>query len=124
VTDAGLVHLKGLTKLADFDLGSAGASDTGVADLRGLADLRTLNLGGTQITDRDFAHLKELNKLRCLLFYNTRVTEGGRARLERSLVGLHTQRRHRVSRSDRESSPPPHPSPGRTAGVPALPRAF
>ena len=51
VTDAGLVHLKGLTKLETLNLQSTDISDTGLIHLKGLASLKTLDLRSTKVSD-------------------------------------------------------------------------
>ena len=58
VKDAGLGHLKGLTKLANLDLRNTRVSDAGLKHLRGLTNLLTLYLDGTQVSDAGLAHLK------------------------------------------------------------------
>ena len=45
MTDAGLVHLKGLTKLQTLDLGSTKVTDAGLVHLKGLTQLQSLELG-------------------------------------------------------------------------------
>jgi hypothetical protein len=52
VTDAGLVHLKGLTGLEDLDLYfNKGITDAGLADIGGLVHLRSLRLIMTGVTE-------------------------------------------------------------------------
>lgn len=51
VTDAGLVHLKGLTELQSLDLMATNVSDAGLEHLRGLTRLQSLNLMATKVTD-------------------------------------------------------------------------
>ena len=59
ITDAGLVHLKGLTKLQELHLNETKVTDAGLAHLKRLAELQTLLLGGTSITDRGIAELQQ-----------------------------------------------------------------
>ena len=62
ITDAGLVHIKGLTKL------------------------QTLDLRGTRITDAGLLHLKAMTRLRSLLLLGTtKITGAGVADLQKSL---------------------------------------
>ena len=61
ITDAGLVHLEGLTKL------------------------QGLYLFRTQITDAALVHLKGLTKLQGLLFEHTQITDSGVAELKKTL---------------------------------------
>jgi internalin A len=58
VTDGGLVHLKGLTNLYWLDLGHTGVTDVGLHDLEGLSALSLLGVGGTQVTDAGVDELK------------------------------------------------------------------
>ena len=50
VTDAGLVHLKGLTDLQTLDLSETKATDAGLEHLKGLTELRTLDVSKTNVT--------------------------------------------------------------------------
>jgi hypothetical protein len=58
-TDAGLVHLKALTKLKGLILYDTHVTDAGLVHLKGLTNLRELHLDGTQVTDEGFKKLKE-----------------------------------------------------------------
>ena len=51
VTDAGLVHLKGLTKLQTLNLSDTNVTDAGLVHLKGLTILQTLVLIDTKVTD-------------------------------------------------------------------------
>jgi len=57
-TDAGLVHLKGLTSLQTLNL-SGSITDAGLVHLKGLDKLQTLYLNGTSMTDAGVRHLKD-----------------------------------------------------------------
>ena len=59
ITDAGLVHLKGLTSLQDLNLSGTKITDVGLAHLAGLTSLRPLRLHNTQITDAGAAKLRK-----------------------------------------------------------------
>ena len=59
VTDAGLVHLSGLTSLRELYLGDTQITDAGLAHLRGLTSLRELDLINTQVTDAGVASLEQ-----------------------------------------------------------------
>jgi len=83
VTDAGLVHLKGLTGLRDLELGNTQITDTGLAHLKGLTELRQLLLFNTPVTDAGLDHLKELTSLVLLDLSGTKVTDEGVIELER-----------------------------------------
>lgn len=68
ITDAGLVHLRGLKRLRYLDLSGNQITDTGLVHLRGLTDLEYLNLSHTRITDAGFVHLAKLENLERLDF--------------------------------------------------------
>ena len=57
VTDAGLVHLKGMTKLKELGLEGTGVTDAGVMHLKGLTTLEELRLYYTRITGAGIAEL-------------------------------------------------------------------
>ena len=57
ITDAGLVHLQGFTKLKYLDLSLTQITDVGLAHLKGLSNLETLNLNHNRVTDVGLAHL-------------------------------------------------------------------
>ena len=61
ITDAGLIHLKGMTKLVN------------------------LHLDGTSITDAGLVHLKELTNLKALYIAETQVTDIGIAEQQKAL---------------------------------------
>ncbi len=59
VTDAGLEHLVGLTRLQRLNLGYTGVSDTGLKRLKGLTELRSLGLARTSVTDAGVSDLQK-----------------------------------------------------------------
>ena len=78
ITDAGLVHLKGLTRLQTLNLSGTQITDAGLEYLKGLTRLQTLNLNGTQITDAGLEYLKGLTQLRELhLSCCKQITDAG-----------------------------------------------
>jgi len=85
VTDAGLVHLKGLTKLKLLGLSRTQVSDAGLVHLNGLTNLEVLALENTQVTDAGLVHLKGLTKLGLLDLSDTQVTDAGVAELKKAL---------------------------------------
>jgi len=87
VTDAGLVHLKGLTTLRSLNLGNTKATDAGLEHLRGLADLHKLILWDTWVTDAGLEHLNGLTNLQSLDLRKTQVTENGVKKLQQALPG-------------------------------------
>lgn len=59
ITDAGLIHLGGLTGLEGLDLGTNSAiTDAGLIHLRGLAKLDSINVCSTKVTDSGINDLK------------------------------------------------------------------
>jgi Leucine-rich repeat (LRR) protein len=77
VGDAGLAHLKGLTKLTCLGLYVTQVSDAGLAHLKGLTRLTYLHLSGTLVSDAGLAHLKGLTKLTNLDLDGTHVSDAG-----------------------------------------------
>jgi len=63
VTDAALVHLKGLTSLKSLSLWATQVTDAGLVHLKGLTNIITLDLTETQITGDGLEHLKGLTNL-------------------------------------------------------------
>jgi hypothetical protein len=60
VTDAGLVHVKGLTQMQMHDLSSTEVADAGLEHLKELKQLQTLKTG---VKGRGLEHLKGLPNL-------------------------------------------------------------
>jgi len=77
VTDAGLVHLKGLTHLRDLSLNSTGITDAGLVHLDGLRTLKRLSLCQTAVTDAGLRHLRNLSQLERLDLVGLVVTDRG-----------------------------------------------
>jgi internalin A len=82
ITDASLIHLKGLTRLRALVLGGAQVTDAGINHLKGLTDLEILDLGSTQVTDAGLSHFEGLTKLSLLSLMDTQVTDAGLAHLK------------------------------------------
>ena len=85
ITDAGLVHLKGLTSLTALILNDTQITDEGLAHLNGLTRLTALDLHDTQITDAGLVHLKGLTSLTRLDLYGTQITDAGLAEIRAAL---------------------------------------
>ena len=86
ITDAGLVHLKGLPNLEELDLvGCYKITDAGLVHLKGLTKLEYLNLSYTNITDAGLEHLKGLTKLERLGLRETNITDAGVKSLKEAL---------------------------------------
>ena len=85
VTDAGLVHLAGLTALKRLHLEKTKVSDAGLAHLASLESLSYLNLYQTGVTDAGLAHLEGLKNLKSLYLWQTQVTPDGAEKLRQAL---------------------------------------
>jgi hypothetical protein len=83
VTDAGLRHLSGMTSLEALDLSFTGVSDSGLSDLSdlNLGKLLDLNLFATRISDTGLEQLGKLPGLRFVVAEGTQVTSNGAIRL-------------------------------------------
>jgi hypothetical protein len=68
ISDQGLVHLKGLSRLRFLWLGGPAIGNAGMAHLAGLTRLDDLNLSNTSVGDAGLAHLQPLTNLRTLFF--------------------------------------------------------
>ena len=66
-------------------LTSTRITDRGLLHLAGLSRLQELYLSNTQITDAGLAHFEQLSELRKLLIDGTRVTKSGVAELQKAL---------------------------------------
>lgn len=82
VTDAGLMHLEGLSRLQELDLSATDVTDLGLGHLRGLTGLRDLNLSNTDVSDAGLVHLTGLSRLESLDLHDTRVSNSGIVRLK------------------------------------------
>ncbi len=77
ITDAELVDLKGLTRLAELSLRDTQFTDAELVHLKVLFFLENLNLGNTEITDAGLVHLKTMTNLKHLDLYDTQITDAG-----------------------------------------------
>ena len=82
ITDAGLAHIKGLTRLQRLWLVNAPVTDAGLAHLKGLAQLRELEINGTKITDAGLTHFQGLSQLAFLSLNDTKVGDAGLVHLQ------------------------------------------
>lgn len=89
ITDAGLMHLSGLTKLEELLLWGNDIGDAGLAHLESLKDLKRLSLSDTRMTDAGLAHLAGLTKLQWLCLCENRISDAGLIHLKR-LTDLRT----------------------------------
>jgi hypothetical protein len=74
VTNAGLVHLRGLTALEELDLRGVNVNDSGLEALSSLARLRKLDLSGAAVTDAGSRGWPGLHALEQINLYRTGVT--------------------------------------------------
>jgi len=81
VTDTGLAYVQGLTSLQDLRLNRIGVTDAGMVHLKGLTNLQNLEVWDTQITDAGLVHCKGMTKLQSLNLRNTQITDAGLANL-------------------------------------------
>ena len=81
-TDAGLAHLKSLSRLNFLDLSRTRITDAGLEHLRELTQLQHLILTSTEITDTGLERLKTLTQLRTLDIAYTHVTDAGLKHIE------------------------------------------
>jgi Leucine Rich repeat len=93
ITDAGLEHVKGLTRLRALSLRGTRVTGLGLQHLKGMANLRDLDLADTPMTDQGLAHLHGLTNLEslCLLSLRIRsqITDAGINALHRALPQVH-----------------------------------
>ena len=87
VTDAGLTHLKGLTKLEELSLINTNVTGAGLVHLKRLTKLKTLKLNDTKVTDAGLVYLKDITKLGEVHLLGTNVTEEGVGELRMSRPG-------------------------------------
>jgi hypothetical protein len=93
VDDAGLEHIKGLTKMWLLTLDDTKVTDAGLVHLKEMTGLEDwLGLSGTQVTNDGLQHLTGFTKLRSLNLIRTRVTAAGvqdlQAALPKTLISL------------------------------------
>jgi len=75
VTDAGLEHLKELTKLKALYLSNTQVTDAGLEHLKELTNLEWLDLSNTHVTDAGLQHLKGLTNLTEFDLCNPKLTD-------------------------------------------------
>ena len=83
-TDAGLMNLRRLPQLQALKLGTE-VTDAGLIHLSGLSELNWLDLEGTQVTDAGLVNLKGLIQLKTLSVLRTNVTDAGVKDLQTAL---------------------------------------
>jgi hypothetical protein len=86
-TDAMLAEVGRLNQLQQLSVHTS-VTDAGLVHLKGLTNLSSLGVAGTQVTDAGLMHLKGLTNLSLLFLGGTRVTDAGMNELKRTLPGL------------------------------------
>jgi hypothetical protein len=81
VTDVGLEHLKGLSKVDFLQLPSAKVTDAGLRNIAGMRQLEYVYLISPQITDAGLQYLEGMKNLQELVLAGTGITDAGLARL-------------------------------------------
>jgi hypothetical protein len=81
VTDAGLVHLKGMKELIGLECGAANIHGEGLVHLQALPKLNSLHLNKSGITDAGMVHVGQLTKLVFVDLNDTGITDKGLAHL-------------------------------------------
>ena len=112
VTDAGLVHLQGLSQLQDLGLDDTKVTDAGLVHLQGLSQLQVLELDNTKVTDAGLVHLQGLSQLQALAALrhpSHRRRAGASPRVESTpsaVAQQHQSHRRRTGASPRVESTP------------------
>jgi len=77
ITDAGLKHLAGLSRLRSLGLYDQNVSDAGIEQLAHLTALEWLGLSKTRVTGAALRHLENCSKLQSICLDDTQVTDAG-----------------------------------------------
>jgi arylformamidase len=85
ITGAGLVNVKDLTALRKLFVTDTKVDDSGVTHLKGMKTLELVGLSGTKISDSALDHLRELTGLKRIFCLGTGVTEAGVEKLRQAL---------------------------------------
>ena len=84
----GNVVVVDMWRASELNLSYTQVSDAGLVHLRGLTNLSELNLGFTQVSDAGLVHLARLTKLSSLNLFRSHVTEAGVKALREALPNL------------------------------------
>ena len=85
ITGAGLVNVKDLTALTKLFVTDTKDDDSGITHLKGMKTLGLIGLSGTKISDAALDHLQELTGLKQIFCIGTGVTDAGVEKLRRAL---------------------------------------
>ena len=77
LTDAGVEHLRGMTRLQVLDLQRNEVTDVGLQSLEGMAELRSLDLSHNKVTGAGLKNLRAMSNLERLSLDDTGVTDDG-----------------------------------------------
>jgi hypothetical protein len=86
ISDAGLMHIRGLTGLKVLYLLYTRVSDAGLAYLGRMTQLEAVDLNHTAMSDAGLVHLRKLTGLKKLYVSGTHVTAGGLEMLKQTLA--------------------------------------
>jgi hypothetical protein len=70
----------------------AQVSDAGLVHLKGLTQFQWLSLNGTKVSDAGLVHLRGLTKLQELRLYDTKVSDAGAHDLQKALPNVKIDR--------------------------------
>jgi hypothetical protein len=87
LTDSGLSNIRSLSNLQFLSLNNTEVTDAGLVHLRGLK-IWSLRLDNTKITDAGLTHLKELTELREVFLRNTQISDAGYRDLQKLLPNV------------------------------------
>jgi len=91
ITDKGMAHLEGLTKMEDLGIGGI-LTDEGLKSLRNMKNMWRLSIYGGRFTDKGLRHLEGFRKLRMLTIIEAEANFSPQAlqRLREKMPILHT----------------------------------
>lgn len=81
ITDDGLAHIAGMTRLETLDLTGTDISEAGLAHICQMNRLRTLGLPPIDVSDKGIGHLARLTELRDFEVRGYEITDAGLAQL-------------------------------------------
>ena len=82
VTDEGLKHLAGMSKLSFLEISDSPITGKGISVLGGMKDMNALYLINTQIGDDGLEIIGRLHKLKVLNLSSSKITDAGMRHLE------------------------------------------
>ena len=91
LTDDGMQYLRKFTQLQGLDLGGPKMTDAGLVHFRGLT-IQDLVLAGDQITDAGLQHFAGLDKLIKAKLSSPQITDAGISQLKKTRPYIHIER--------------------------------